>query len=994
MLEILLRRLFNREEEAPPASSSAAQRLSHALRHNEYSVLYLFAPGALAEAEFVDACTALLGDPPVDATELSWLWKQGAHEGRLSFVHLRELCLNSDHAAPVTTFTTRSSTRGCLGWKEEVHVHAPTPEPAVESEKEEVHVHAPTPEPAVESAPTEQRSPSYRPPASPPPRHCASASSPTVRGPGGIDIFAGSEKVDRRQFRQAMLRLGLRAAPLEIDSLFDSIASDGQGSVPRAQLLELLRSRHPRDGGPSPSSVARKASPRASSPPLLASPQPAATSSSSGGYTGRDAEFDERALQDADASADARAAAAARVAAAARHAATSPQPLSPSPRSQQCSSGFADATEALAQSAAASAAARVAAAAARAAQTAQTPHQAGIWSSHSHGSQSRGGVPQAHATPITTPSTAIGGGTPRASSPLGHRGAGSARAGAPHAGNDAWDSARRPNMGPPHLGLPSMDSARRPAASPRHASAHHGAMSPRDSARRPAASPRHTSAHHGAMSPRDSARRPAASPRRQEPPLQTPQMNSSQSKQWATPLPPAPPPSVFSVAAAFPAAMGVAQTPNAPDAPSPSLSLRELKLYADEFGNEWTEEWTEGAPAADAPPTDEAQRSTYLPNLPVSVPLRGETTTAASVAAAIMAAAPAERPKRRPSRPASEKPDREPVNTAPQPVITAPLVGLGPNGERRDFRVRSSPQRRREWTETHLSRSARLHGPPSPGPGQYNDISALHGTFAAFGKRPGDRNQSAWGASGSGRMPRIFSGDVANAPQGGPGEYEPQYPSKPVLAVSATRSPSWRSQRGNQWGARGVLDERQGVMPLREPTPGPGAYFTDENGPHPDTILASKGPTATRQGLGSVAFRSGSAQHLTHNFGISKDTPGVGAYDIEGEPCQDGFVPGVGDGITRSRSMQNLSLAPGTGFGSSRFDRFKMVHTTAAHVAPGTYRPEVGEQIARERAKSAGKAGAENFPFSSTTVRDNSIFSSAKKLAWTGSAVDDPYGMH
>ena len=117
MLEIFLRRLFNREEEAPPASSSAAQRLSHALRHNEYSVLYLFAPGALAEAEFVDACTALLGDPPVDATELSWLWKQGAHEGRLSFVHLRELCLNSDHAAPVTTFTTRSSTRGCLDQK-------------------------------------------------------------------------------------------------------------------------------------------------------------------------------------------------------------------------------------------------------------------------------------------------------------------------------------------------------------------------------------------------------------------------------------------------------------------------------------------------------------------------------------------------------------------------------------------------------------------------------------------------------------------------------------------------------------------------------------------------------------------------------------------------------------------------------------------------------------------------------------------------------------
>ena len=958
MLDVIFR-LFNLEEEAPPSSSSAAQRLSHALRHNEYSVLYLFAPGALAEAEFVDACTALLGDPPVDATELSWLWKQGAHEGRLSFVHLRELCLNSDHAAPVITTTTRSSTRGWLG--------------CVAGKEEE---HAPAPEPAVESAPTEQRSPSYWPPASPPPRHstsCASTSSPTVRGPGGVDIFAGSLMVDRRQFRQAMLRLGLRAAPLEIDALFDSIASDGQSSVPRAQLLELLRSHHPRDGGPSPSSAARKTSPRARSPPLLASPQPAATSSSSGGYTGRDAEFDERALKGADASADARAAAAARVAAAARHAATSPQPLSPSPRSQQCSSGFADATEALAQSAAASAAARVAAAAARAAQSAQTPLRAGIWSSQSRG------VPQAHATP----STAMGGGTPRASSPRGHGGGtprassprghgggtprassprghgGSARAGAPRAGNDAWDSARRPNMGLPNMGLPDMDSARRPAASPRR-------QEP------PPQTPQMNSSKQ-----MDSSK-------------QTPQMNSSQSKQWATPLSPPPPPPAFSAAAAFSAAIGAAQTPGAPDAPSPSLSIPELKLYVDEFGNEWTEDPNGGAPAADASAADEAQRSTNLPNLPP--PVRGETT-AASVAVAIMAAAPAEHPKRSPARrPASsEEPDREAVSTAP---IRAPLFGLGPNGERRDFRVRSSPQRRREWTETHLSRSARLHGPPSPGPGQYNDISALHGTFAAIGKRPGDRNQSAWGASGSGRMPRIFSGDVANAPQGGPGEYEPQYPSKPVLAVSATRSPSWRSQRGDQWGARGVLDERQAVLPLREPTPGPGAYFTDENGPHPDTILASKGPLAARQGLGSVAFRSGSAQHLTHNFGISKDTPGVGAYDIEGEPCQDGFVPGVGDGITRSRSMQNLSLAPGTGFGSSRFDRFKMVHTTAAHVAPGTYRPEVGEQIARERAKSAGKAGAENFPFSSTTVRDNSIFSSAKKLAWTGSAVDDPYGVH
>jgi hypothetical protein len=89
-------------------------------------------------------------------------------------------------------------------------------------------------------------------------------------------------------------------------------------------------------------------------------------------------------------------------------------------------------------------------------------------------------------------------------------------------------------------------------------------------------------------------------------------MNSSQSKQWATPLSPPPPPPAFSAAAAFSAAMGVAQTPGAPDAPSPSLSIPELKLYVDEFGNEWTEDTNGGAPAADASAADEAQRSTNL----------------------------------------------------------------------------------------------------------------------------------------------------------------------------------------------------------------------------------------------------------------------------------------------------------------------------------------------------------------------------------------------
>ena len=68
-----------------------------------------------------------------------------------------------------------------------------------------------------------------------------------MRGPGGVDIFMGLEQVDKRTFRQAMTRLGLRAQPNEIDQLFDSLDEHGAGTLARSELLGLLQRVHPRE---------------------------------------------------------------------------------------------------------------------------------------------------------------------------------------------------------------------------------------------------------------------------------------------------------------------------------------------------------------------------------------------------------------------------------------------------------------------------------------------------------------------------------------------------------------------------------------------------------------------------------------------------------------------------------------------------------------------------------------------------------------------------
>ena len=79
-----------------------------------------------------------------------------------------------------------------------------------------------------------------------------SPNSPIPRSGRGLpgDIFAGSggrddpERIDRQAFRLAMLRVGLKATPAEIDGLFDMIDAHGTGTVRRADLLTLLRSKH------------------------------------------------------------------------------------------------------------------------------------------------------------------------------------------------------------------------------------------------------------------------------------------------------------------------------------------------------------------------------------------------------------------------------------------------------------------------------------------------------------------------------------------------------------------------------------------------------------------------------------------------------------------------------------------------------------------------------------------------------------------------------
>ena len=63
-----------------------------------------------------------------------------------------------------------------------------------------------------------------------------------------------------------------------------------------------------------------------------------------------------------------------------------------------------------------------------------------------------------------------------------------------------------------------------------------------------------------------------------------------------------------------------------------------------------------------------------------------------------------------------------------------------------------------------------------------------------------------------------------------------------------------------------------------------------------------------------------------HGFGISKDTPGIGTYEMPH------------DGQPRALSP---SLAPGTHFSRSKSERFGVYGLqTAAHVGPGAYSPE------------------------------------------------------
>ena len=115
--------------------------------------------------------------------------------------------------------------------------------------------------PPIMSSPSKQSSP----PRSSPPRgrsgprsppassHPLSGTNPSATGASPrrvVDIFEGAGPlIDRQAFRLAMLRLGLRAAPQEIDALFDAVDVTSSGAVERESLLHLLRSGRLMGGG-------------------------------------------------------------------------------------------------------------------------------------------------------------------------------------------------------------------------------------------------------------------------------------------------------------------------------------------------------------------------------------------------------------------------------------------------------------------------------------------------------------------------------------------------------------------------------------------------------------------------------------------------------------------------------------------------------------------------------------------------------------------------
>ena len=224
--------------------------MPHRLR-SQLSVLYLFAAGSLTQAAFVEAAVALLGEPAAAENDLRAIWMNACRESGggstlLTYLMLRaELEQRADigrapsdrcmavsagmESAAQQLLQGKATAAALLGLPPTEP--APVPQPC-------------SPAPSSSSTPAMARLPPSSAAASPSASLCAASYCKSTGMPGmphTADVFAGASAIDRRSFRDAMLRLGLRASEDEIDALFDHIDHAGTGAVDRHQLLTLLR---------------------------------------------------------------------------------------------------------------------------------------------------------------------------------------------------------------------------------------------------------------------------------------------------------------------------------------------------------------------------------------------------------------------------------------------------------------------------------------------------------------------------------------------------------------------------------------------------------------------------------------------------------------------------------------------------------------------------------------------------------------------------------
>ena len=260
-------------------------------------------------------------------------------------------------------------------------------------------------------------------------------------------------------------------------------------------------------------------------------------------------------------------------------------------------------------------------------------------------------------------------------------------------------------------------------------------------------------------------------------------------------------------------------------------------------------------------------------------------------------------------------------------------------------RPSSTPQSRRQHSAAQEKLAQSLVA-FVPGPGAYDsaDVDNLGRSARAIKHAP-----SPWALSTAARLPDATTSEWHMG--GAPGEYTPVIATKPMVSerASATASPSMHSRRGYMWHSATPhvrldhLPFNQGVKEGSEATPGPGAYNPTEHDPRCAT-------SGNGRGVASTSFRSTTPQH---NPAFPATAPPPGAYDVDAGWAQTSSKVG---------SFSRLTFA-------SKTDRFaQQTSSTGTSVGPGSYSPDVGEIKAKARGVG-GKQGAQSYPFSSTDRR-------------------------